>query len=227
MPSWAKIIELPARAWRKTLEVGPLYALQLIYWQVVPHWLFDLNVWIVTTTDIRHRIGNAKHNPAIRWANESDIDALTRCGIERATITAAFERGVKIAVFERGGRIVAHARYGTATHEQDDWLLFKVGPHDVYGAGIWVSPDHRGRGIAPQVIPFVWSHFVRAGRGRSLGIINGLNRNSRRACAKAGVTEMGRIFYLRLLGLAYLHHGSLNRIGFWHPRNRLEILLAR
>ncbi len=226
MPNWAEIFELPARMWRKTTEVGPLYALQLIFWEIFPGWLFDLNVWIVTSTQMRIPAGKQSHDVALRWADEGDVDALIRCGIDRTKLVAGFERGCKIAVFERGGRILGYARYGTAPHEQDDWLLFRFMSHDVYGAGMWVAPDCRGQGIAPQLIAFVWSYYVPAGCRRSLGIINGLNRNSRQACAKAGVTEAGRVFYLRLMGLAYLHYGSINRIGRWCPEKRLEILLA-
>lgn len=226
MPSWAKIIEPPTRVWRKTLEVGPFYALQLICWEIFPSWLFDLNVWIVTVKEIQAYSEIRKHNSAIRWADEHDTDALTLCGLDRAKITSSFERDVKIAVFEREGRIIAYAQYGTAAHEQDDWLIFKLKPHDVYGAGVWVAPDHRGQRIAGQVIAFARSHFARAGCRRSVGIINGLNRNSRRAHVKVGITELGRIFYLRLLGLEFLRYGRLIRIGRWHSRNRLEILLV-
>ena len=226
MPSWTEFSELPARMRRKTAEVGPLYALQLIFWEIFPGWLIDLNVWIVTATQMRVSAAQQSHDAGLRWAGKDDVEALIRCGLDRAKIAAGLEPGCKIAVFERGGRIVAYARYGTAPYEQDDWLRFSLMPHDVYGAGMWVAPDYRGKGIAAQLIAFVWSHFVAAGCRRSLGIINVLNRNSRQACAKAGVTEAGRIFYLRLLGMAYLRYGSINRVGRWTPEKRLEILLA-
>ena len=226
MPSWARIIELPARVWRKTVEVGPLYALQLIYWEIFPSWLFDLNVWIVTVKEIQAYSEIRNHDSAIRWADENDMDALTLCGLNRTKIASSFERDGKIAVLEREGRIIAYAQYGTAAHEQDDWLIFKLKPHDVYGAGVWVAPDHRGQRIAAQLIAFARSHFARAGCQRSIGLINALNQNSRRAHVKVGITEFGRIFYLRLLGLEFLRYGRLHRIGRWHSQNRLEILLV-
>ena len=152
MHGWSEIIGIPARMRRKAMEVGPLYALQLIYWQIVPQWLFDLNVWVVTITDIRSRAGNTDHDPAIRWANECDIDALAQCGLGRAKITTAFEKNVKIAIFERDGRIIAHHQYFAAMHEQDDWLLFKVRPDDVAGGTLWVAPDHRGSTILTPLL---------------------------------------------------------------------------
>ena len=82
---------------------------------------------------------------------------------------------------------------------------------------------YRGGGVGPQMLEFTWSDLGRAGFQRSVGIMNALNRNSRRAGAKRDIKQKGRVFYLRLFGLAYLHYGSLNRIGHWHPRKRLEI----
>lgn len=225
--NWSKFMELPTRIWRKTFEVGPLYSLQLIYWEIVPGWLFDLNIWIVTVKEIQANGGNTPDADALRWADESDTEALAACGLDRSKIASSFACGVKIAVCERAGRIICYARYGTATHEQDDWLIFKFKPQDVFGAGIWVAPDHRGQSIAPRVIAFARAHFASAGCRRSVGIINGLNRNSRRACAKVGITELDRIYYLRLFGLEFLRYGKLNRIGHWHSRNRLEIPLAQ
>ena len=100
MPSWARIIELPARVWRKTVEVGPLYALQLIYWEIFPSWLFDLNVWIVTVKEIQAYSEIRNHDSAIRWADENDMDALTLCGLNRTKIASSFERDGKIEIIK-------------------------------------------------------------------------------------------------------------------------------
>ena len=102
-------------------------------------------------------------------------------------------------------------------------MRFRFAAQDFFGARIWVSPDYRGQGIAPKVIRYARAYFLNTDRWRSLGIINGLNKSSRRACAKTGIAETGRILYLRLLGITYLHYGRINRIGFWNAGNRLEI----
>lgn len=226
MHNWSEIIGTPAKVWRKAKEVGPFYALQLVFWQVVPHWLFDFNVWVVAITDLRDRVEITDHDPAIRWADERDIDALVSTGLDRAKITAEFAKGARIAVFERDGRVIAHHRLRIATHEQDDWLFFKCRPDDITGGVLWVAPEHRGSGIGPRMMGFTWSELARAGFPRIVAIVNVLNRNSRRALAKKRGMEKGRIYYLRLFGLAFLHYGSLNRVGCWHPRNRLEIPFA-
>lgn len=217
---------LPARIWRKWREVGPLYALQLIYWELIPHWIFDLNAWVVCATDIRRHAANETHDPAIRWATERDTDAIAACGVERDKIVKAFARGSRIAVLDRDGRVLVHGWYDLAAHEQDDWLTFCLEPDDVMGASIWVQPDQRGGGLAPRVIGFVWSDLAREGYARTIGIINALNRNSRRACKKAGVVPIGRLFYVRFLGLVYMRYGARSRIGFWNSRNRLNLALA-
>jgi GNAT superfamily N-acetyltransferase len=221
-----EIARFPARILRKWREVGPLYALQMTYWEIFPNWLFDINAWVVLATDIRKHAANRSHDPAIRWATETDIDALAACGVDRRKILKALKGDVRIALLERDGRVLVHGWYGATMHEQDDWLTFRLKPGDLMGASIWVRPDCRGQGLAPRVIGFVWSEMARAGRVRSVGIINVLNRNSRRAIAKNGSTVVGRLFYIRFLGLTYIRYGVLKKIGFWNPRNRLDLTLA-
>lgn len=215
-------MQLLSNPWRKVSDIGLFYTIQTFFWRIVPSWLFDINVWVVTATD-HHAFKSGETDPGIRWANERDIGELEACGIDRAALVDGLARGVKYAVCERDTKIICYAIYETDTHDQENWLRFRFGAHDFFGARIWVAPEFRGQGIAPQVIRFARAHFLKTDRSRSLGIINGLNKSSRRACAKTGIAETGRILYLRLLGITYLHYGRINRIGFWNARHRLEI----
>lgn len=215
-------VRLLSNPWRKVSDIGLFYSIQTFFWRIVPSWLFDINVWIVTTTDQR-AFNPGATDPGIRWANERDIEDLVACGIDREALVHGLARGVKYAVCERDDRIICYAIYETGTHDQESWLRFRFDARDYFGARIWVSPAYRGQGIAPKVIRFARAYFLNKNHLRSLGIINGLNKSSRRACAKSGVTENGRILYLRLLGITYLHYGRINRIGLWNAKNRLEI----
>ncbi len=217
-------MQLLSKSRRKVSDTGVFYSIQNFLWRIVPSWLFDINIWIVTATD-HSAFKPSATPPGIRWANERDISGLTACGVDRTALVDGLARGDKYAVYEREDRILGYAIYETNTHDQENWLRFRFGTHDFFGARIWVAPEFRGQGIAPQVIRFARAYFLQKDRCRSLGIINGLNKSSRRACAKTGIVESGRILYLRLLGLTYLHYGRINRIGFWNAGNRLEISL--
>jgi len=222
-PGIARLLNGILQEWR---EVGFLYVLQIAYWEIIPGWLFDFNAWVVTATDIRRQSVNMSHDPAIRWAAASDMELLVACGLSRLEISEALRRGARIAVYESDGRIIVHGWYGFAAYDQGDWVRFQLAPGEMLGIRIWVRPECRGQGLAPKVIRFVWSEMSRAGIERSVGIINVLNRNSRRALAKNDSSEAGRIYYLRFLGLTWVRYGAFWRIGSWNPGNRLDLMLA-
>jgi len=148
------------------------------------------------------------------------------CGVGPHDLAYAFGKTLKIAVYEHEGRIVGYGQYAVESWNQSDWLRFRFAPHDFIGAGIWVAPDFRGRRIAPQIMRFAWSHFARNGYHRVVNIINALNHNSTRACAKVGILSAERFWYFRLLGFSYMRYGTVHAAGRWNRRNRFDVMLG-
>ncbi len=214
------------KAQRKISEVGPLYAVQQAKWTFLPDWLIELNVWNVNTVDIRGLAKETRHDPALRWATNRDIAELAACGVGPHDLAYAFGKTLKIAVYEHEGRIVGYGQYAVESWNQSDWLRFRFAPQDVIGAGIWVAPEFRGRRIAPQIMTFAWSHFARNGYHRLVNIINAMNRNSTRACAKVGTLSAERFWYFHLLGFTYMRYGAVRAFGRWTRRNRFDVLLG-
>ena len=87
-------MRLLSNSWRKALDIGLFYTIQTFFWRIVPSWLFDINVWIVTATD-HSAFKPGATDPGIRWANERDIEGLVACGIDRGYLVSGLARGVK------------------------------------------------------------------------------------------------------------------------------------
>ena len=73
---------------------------------------------------------------------------------------------------------------------------------------------------------FAWSQFARDDYCQTVGIINALNRNSKRAIAKVGTGTTRRFWYFRFLGFTYYSYQGRRGVGRWSPRNRLEVALG-
>jgi GNAT superfamily N-acetyltransferase len=210
----------------KISEVGILYALQTLKWRLVSSRQFDANLWIVVTREIQDLTAVKDHDPAIRWATPDDTPQLIACGIKPEKLKADFGNTLKIAVYKQRGRIIAYGQYAVRSWNQDDWVAFKFDQRDFHGAGIWVAPEYRGQGIAPQIMKFAWSYFAQNGFKRMIAITNTLNRNSFRAAGKVRPAIFNRFWYIRLFGFTYFHYGPFRKIGRWNPCKRIDIPLA-
>ncbi len=215
-----------AKAQRKVSEVGLLYALQQTKWTFLPEWLAELNIWNVNTIDIRSHAAMTRHDPALRWATNRDIPQLLACGVKPEVLAYAFGKSTTIAVYERDGRIVGYGQYAVGAWDLGDWLRFRFAPRDFHTAEVWVAPDLRGQGIGPKIFTFATSHFARNGYHRTVAIINVLNRNSIRACAKVCSPSTERFWYLRLFGVSYVRYGAVRGVGRWARRNRFDVMLG-
>jgi hypothetical protein len=56
-----------------------------------------------------------------------------------------------------------------------------------------------------------------------LGLIDATNRNSYRALGKLGYVPIGRLRYLRILGLAVIRVGKTWGLGVWRGETPLQI----
>lgn len=216
-----------SKARRKVSEVGLLYALQQTKWTFLPDWLIELNVWNVNTIDIRGHALLTEHDPALRWATNRDIVELVACGVSPEALAYAFGKTLEIAVYEHEGRIVGYGQHAVGSSNQSDWLRFRFAPRDFISAEIWVAPEFRGQRIGPKIMAFAWSHFARKGYHRVVNIINVLNHNSTRACARVGALSTERFWYFRLLGFSYMRYGAVRELGRWTRRNRFDVMLGQ
>lgn len=204
-------------------EVGLVYTLQQVKWTLIPDWLVEFNVWDASRTDIRHFADLTAHDPALRWATSADVPRLAAFDIKPEVLTDGLGKNVRIVIYEDGDRIVGYGQYAIDHWDQSDWLRFRIGGDEFLGAGIWVDPDYRGRGLAKRIMNFGWSEMVRSGRHRTVGIVNRLNRNMKQATAKIAEVRYDPILVVRFLGITYYRYRDRRQLGIWTPRNRLTI----
>lgn len=90
----------------------------------------------------------------------------------------------------RGGR--------TYIIEQDDEILFKADVGAIFGPvaqvhGVWVPPEHRGKGIARRAMQELVGH-ARRDHGVQISLyVNDYNEPARRAYAAAGYEQVGEL----------------------------------
>lgn len=209
--------------------MGPIYAAQRALRLAVPRWLVDANVWVITAADLRDFLDADAPEGSARWAGEADLEALAAFGMTRDEISAWLARGDRVAVMEAeddsGRGIVAWNWYATEYFDQRPWLRLTLGERETMGTLAVVAPAYRGKGLANRVSAFAFRDFARQGYLRDYGLFDALNRNSLKAFAKMGHQPIGRIAYVRCLGLTVLKVNNRARAGVWSAANSLRLPL--
>lgn len=208
---------------RKTREVGPLYATQLVLARLIPTFVFSLNKLLVVSADLRPLQGYRTSDPEFRWAGPEDIDKVAATGEPVASVRKLFEEGARLAVVERGGKIVSYFWIQDSVVDLDDWLRIELSPADAWNIYAWVAPELRGQGMHARIRDFAYAGFVRTGCTRSLSIIDALNRNSIRAAAKVGALPIGHIRFIRVLGFTLARFDRSIRVGWWGLGRRFDV----
>jgi ribosomal protein S18 acetylase RimI-like enzyme len=88
-----------------------------------------------------------------------------------------------------------------AFSETDLGLHFELAPDEAWLYAAAVAPEHRNRGVYRQLLEFVVAELRAAGMRRVLLGVTVGNEPSRRAHARQGAIEVGRIAAVRALGL--------------------------
>ncbi|MCP4327086.1 MAG: hypothetical protein GY791_01435 [Alphaproteobacteria bacterium] len=119
--------------------------------------------------------------------------------------------------------LVAQDWLGGSSRHVAKWLVLEGEDGDVWSEFIDVEPGYRGRGLGPRLRSYVVLECTNAGIKRMLGLIDATNRNSFRAMGKLGYIPLGRLFFVRILGLALIRHGKIWRLGCWRPGAPLRV----
>lgn len=221
--TWGALISPWLTLRRKTGEVGLLYAAHLLFQELVPRLLFGINILVMIEGDLSKRGPSSNPDPGIRWATLEDLGSLSAPNNVLRALRIGLESGQRAAILERGGELIGYNLYATDACDLDNWMLFRLSPKDVWTSFVWVARGHRGHGIHASLSDFAVAELIRVGYTRYLAIIEALNRNSLNATWKVGDREIGRIFFVRVLGFTFLRAPGLTRVGWWSPVHQLEI----
>lgn len=189
---------------------------QRVVQRTVPSWLFDFNSLIAIENDLtggkfQTESGEWPH----RWAEETDLEILTQGGLPADQVRAFWDQGGRAAVCAKDGRLVTYTWYLPGGHTVFGWLRI-VGDRQMYSTASFVAPEFRGRRIHSETRYFAYSALAGLGYTRITGFIENLNRSALRA-GQGGIRRyIGRLSYVRLLGLVIYRLDGKWGAGFWN-----------
>jgi len=207
----------------KVREAGLRHVAYLVARTVMPRLALDFRRILVIALDPRSVPPEVPDDPDIREISEGDLGPALDPGNAEAQLRGRLRAGHRVWVVGREGRIVAHDFLGGGSRAISDWLVVNGDAGDIWSEFIHVARDFRGQGLGPRLRAHVARHCARAGVSRMLGSIDSPNRNSTRALGKVGYVPVGRIFFVRILGLILVHYGPTWRVGRWTAERPLVV----
>ena len=214
------VSSIPSWIWSRVREIGPLYAAQRALLHVFPRRWFEVNMWIFMENNLAEWHSAQITDDEVRWATVEDFDLLAQFG-DSFEIRSNLDLGYKVAVFIRDGRVCGWTWYATEYADQHDWLRVLMDKDECCAVFSLVDSACRRQGIARRIGVFARSDFARLGYRRLGALVDALNQPSLQAYNMD--ETIGRIFYIRFLGLTFVRIGQFMRIGRWGQDRRLEI----
>ena len=207
---------------------GVLRTLQRGFQRAIPSWVFNINTLITVETSLRAIMADWEGeppNPTLRhrWATEADMDHLTPGGFTVEEIRTFFRNGGRVAITTKDGNPVGYFWLFPRTNIFNGWIQLTVAPDEIVGGHIFVAPEFRGERWFREIRRFVFPQLIDEGYERMLGFIAALNRSSLRAGSSAERRNVGRVFYIRILGLIIHRVGGKWGAGFWRERRPLPV----
>jgi GNAT superfamily N-acetyltransferase len=107
----------------------------------------------------------------------------------------------------------------------EGWLLIQLSNRDWWLSDIYVSPDHRGKGIANQLDQFGRTELANHGVNNVAGVANALNYAVLRSSEKGRYYAV-RIWYIRILGWTLIRLPRRWLFGWWALGRSLKVSLS-
>jgi hypothetical protein len=204
-------------------HAGVARTAQLALQRLVPDWLFDINSLIAIEVDFADcRVSAVADEWPHRWADEDDLELLTQAGYSAAEVRAFFAEGARAAVCEHDGKLIACAWPVLNDHTVFGWMRVIVG-RKVHGRAGYVAPEFRGREIHFETRNFMYSALADLGYTGIVSFIEHLNRSALHAGGNTPRRYVGRLFYVRLLGLVVYRLDDKWGAGSWNRTRPFEL----
>jgi hypothetical protein len=191
--------------------------------RAVPDWLFDINSLIAIEIDFAEwrQPPTAAEWPH-RWADESDLEVLTRGGLSETEVRAFFAQGARAALCAKDGKLVGYTWYPTSDWTAFGWIRIVL-EGEVYAAAAYIAPEFRGRSLHNETRRFAYPALAALGYTRLVSFAEHLNRSTMRAGRTSNRRYIGRLSYVRLLGLVIFRLDGKWGAGFWNRRRPMEL----
>ncbi len=189
----------------------------------VPAWLFDINSLVAVEVDFTewHEPPPAPEWPH-RWAGENDVEFLNQGGLSETEVRAMLAEGAHVALCTKDDKLVSYVWCLTGQCSVFDWIKVLL-EGDIYGAAAYVAPEFRGRNLRNETRRFTYPGLINLGYSRSFSFVEHLNRSSMRTGRASYRRYIGRLSFLRILGLVIYRIDSQWGAGFWSRSRPFEL----
>lgn len=211
------------KTWLSLRHAGSARTAQRALQRAVPAWLFDFNSLIAIKIDFEdlHLIPAIEEWP-YRWANKGDLELLTQGGFSVDELRAFWDLDGRAALCTKDGKLVGYTWYLTKSPTVFGWIRVALNG-EVYGAAGYVAPEFRGRRIQSQARKFAYTALADLGYTRAVSFIEHFNRSSMRAGSNSIRRYIGRLSYVRLLGLVIYRIDARWGAGLWNSKRPFDL----
>jgi GNAT superfamily N-acetyltransferase len=205
-------------------KVGQTYSLLRQIGKLIPPFIFRAKALYVLWLP-RNRWNPQVDRSGLRWATDEDVEQLDNLDHQPPAAKFRFEKGCRAAIREEKGQLIGCIWFEPVASACDGWLQIQLRNSDLWISDVYVSPDHRGKGIANQMGDFARAELVTSGITNLVTVTNTLNYPAIRSSKKAKY-EATRIWYARLFGLTFVRLPREWRIGWWGLGRSLQVPLS-
>lgn len=205
-------------------NAGLMRSLQRSVQRTIPHWIFDTNSLVAVDYDLEEwRDIRPDEKWQHRWATEQDTDQLKVGGLSDREIQTFLDYNARAHVISKGCEIVAYAWVIPEFWDVFGWARVRLAPGEIYSAAAYVAPAQRGQRLQGELRKFAWSKLAGEGNTRVVTFVEMLNRSSLRAQVKPARRYVGRLWYVRILGLVIHSIDGHWGAGFWNHNRPFEL----
>lgn len=195
-PRWRRRLET-ARRLRRTAGLRGIAFLVLQRTAPSP-WVHP--EWFIVLEHETGLVADGHGDAVVRWGTPADLPALLAGERDEATLRRRFAHGDRVA-FLGDAEVLGYAWYRTGEYDEQG-IIFRPAPGEVWGYDAWVAEDVRGHGHGRRLLSAASRALAAEGVTRVLLSVDNVNESSLRATRAAGRVPIGSIWMLRILGVS-------------------------
>ena len=199
-------------------------SLQRAVQRTVPAAIFDTNSFVAVDYDLDEwQDVRPDEKWQHHWVADRNYHQLKFGGLSDREIQSYRDRNARAHTVSKNGEIVA---YGWVIQDFWDvfgWVRVRLAPGEIYSGGAFVAHAHRGQRLQGELRKFAWSQLAGEGNKRVVTFIEMLNRSSLRSQVKPARRYVGRLWYVRVLGLVIYRINGKWGAGFWNHARPFEL----
>jgi GNAT superfamily N-acetyltransferase len=201
---------------RSLRNAGILRSVQRVVQKTVPSWIFDMNSQVAVDYDLDEwRDIQLDEKWQHRWATDQDYDLLKMGGLSDREIQNYRDHNARAHFISKDGETIAYSWLVEDCWEVFEWARVRLAPGEIYASSAYVAPAHRGQRLRGELRKFAWRELAEEGNKRVVTFVEMLKRSSLRSQVKPARRYVGRVWYMRLLGLVIYRIDGKWGAGFW------------